>query len=121
MGEPVGKSHAQAISALSAAAARSRLYARACEIQEEARKRATEPTTYAVLQQFSRGEITRYAAMKQLGLEWYGELLSMLEYAGLPVYCLPKERLDAMVKDLVQLLSEHVAEQDARAPDANDR
>lgn len=81
-------------------------------VEAEAQRAAREPETYAVLQQYSRGEINKRAAMSKLGLRYFGQLLDMLGDADLPLYELPEARAQTMVNDVLQLFS------DAPASDA---
>lgn len=54
---------------------------------------------------FSRGEVSRQRAMRDLGDISYGELLERLAKRRLPLPRLPQEQEDAMVERLEELLA----------------
>ncbi|MCA3000687.1 MAG: hypothetical protein ING66_17040 [Rhodocyclaceae bacterium] len=57
-----------------------------------------------VLSSYVQGAISRSAAMKLLGFEWYGQLLDALTEANLARPSLPKEARSAMSKHALKVL-----------------
>ena len=65
---------------------------------------ARNAETLDILQRFSDGKAPRRAAMKQLGLSWYGDLLDALSCAGLSLPLLPRSRRSAMVREFLKVV-----------------
>lgn len=56
-----------------------------------------------ILKQYSRGELRRFDAMKQLDMT-YSELLREMEDHKLPMFHLPEERLQEMASEFTEVM-----------------
>ena len=58
----------------------------------------------AILAAYAHGSLSRSTAMKQLGYEWYGQLLDGLKEAGIARPSIPEKEMQEMVETATNLL-----------------